>query len=177
MKSYLEYPLGLSMQISNEQLKRGENMNKLVYVAGPLFSDAERDYLDLMVKKLSSSSNLNPNTDFFLPHRDGRELGKEPIRNGVFDLDIGYVDSAKIVVALLDGQDVDSGTCIELGYAYAKGKRIFGLLTDFRAHKTADAEPHRPNLMVWGVCEKGKTLHRDLHSLAKAFAQYVKRLR
>ena len=150
-------------------------MNTLVYVAGPLFSNAERDYLDLMVKKLSSSSNLNSNTDFFLPHRDGGELGRGPIiRKDIFELDISQVDSAKIVVALLDGQDVDSGTCIELGYAYAKGKKIFGLLTDFRAYKTADAEPHRPNLMVWGVCEKGKTLHRDLRSLAKAFARYVK---
>jgi len=109
-------------------------MNTLVYVAGPLFSNAERDYLDLMVKKLSSSSNLNSNTDFFLPHRDGGELRRGPtIRKDIFELDISQVDSAKIVVALLDGQDVDSGTCIELGYAYAKGKKIFGLLTDFRA--------------------------------------------
>ena len=152
-------------------------MSKLVYVAGPLFSNAERDYLELMVRKLSGSSNLNPNTDFFLPHRDGGELGKGPIRKDIFELDISQVDSAKIVVALLDGQDVDSGTCIELGYAYAKGKRIFGLLTDFRACKTVDAEPHRPNLMVWGVCERGETLHRDLRSLARAFAQYVKTLR
>jgi nucleoside 2-deoxyribosyltransferase len=151
-------------------------MSKLVYVAGPLFSDAEKDYLELMVKELSSSSNLNPKTDFFLPHRDGGELGKGPTRKYIFDLDINQVDSAKIIVALLDGQDVDSGTCIELGYAYAKGKKIFGLLTDFRAYKTADAESHRPNLMVWGVCEEGKTLHGDLNSLAAAFAQYAKNL-
>ncbi len=86
------------------------------------------------------------------------------------------MDLAKIVVALLDGQDVDSGTCIELGYAYAKGKKIFGLLTDFRAYHTADPEPHRPNLMVWGVCEQGDTLFSDLISLAEAFAKYIKHL-
>ena len=149
-------------------------MGRLVYVAGPLFSNAERDYLDLMVQKLSSSSSLDPNADFFLPHRDGGELEKGPKRKDIFVLDIRQVDSAKVVVALLDGQDVDSGTCIELGYAYAKQKKIFGLLTDFRACKTADPQPHRPNLMVWGVCERGKTLHRDLRSLATAFAQYLK---
>jgi len=151
-------------------------MNKLVYVAGPLFSDAERSYLELMVKELSNFSNLDPGADFFLPHRDGGELGKGPTRKDIFELDIRQVNSAKIIVALLDGQDVDSGTCIELGYAHAKGKKIFGLLTDFRAYKTADAEPHRPNLMVWGVCEEGKTLHGNLNSLAAAFAQYVKNL-
>ena len=151
-------------------------MNKLVYIAGPLFSDAERSYLELMVKELSNFSNLDPDADFFLPHRDGGELGKGPTRKDIFELDIRQVNSAKIIVALLDGQDVDSGTCIELGYAYAKGKKTFGLLTDFRAYETADAEPHRPNLMVWGVCEEGKTLHSDLNSLAAAFAQYAKSL-
>jgi len=151
-------------------------MSELVYVAGPLFSDAERAYLELMVKELSSSSNLNPKTAFFLPHRDGGELGKGKTRKYIYELDIKQVNSAKIVVALLDGQDVDSGTCVELGFAHAKGKKIFGLLTDFRAYKTADAEPHRPNLMVWGVCEEGKTLYNDLNSLATAFAQYIKSL-
>jgi nucleoside 2-deoxyribosyltransferase len=72
---------------------------------------------------------------------------------------------------------VDSGTCIELGYAYAKGKKIFGLLTDFRAYKTADIEPHRPNLMILGICEEGQTLHGNLNSLDAAFAQYVNSLK
>jgi nucleoside 2-deoxyribosyltransferase len=151
-------------------------MSKLVYIAGPLFSDAERSYLELMVKELSNSSNLNSDADFFLPHRDGGELGKGPTRKDIFELDIRHVNSARVIVALLDGQDVDSGTCIELGYACAKGKKIFGLLTDFRAYETADAESHRPNLMVWGVCEEGKTLHCDLDSLAESFAQYVEKL-
>ena len=36
------------------------------------------------------------------------------------------------VVAVLDGPDVDSGTCIELGMAHALGKKIIGVRTDFR---------------------------------------------
>jgi nucleoside 2-deoxyribosyltransferase len=149
-------------------------MERLVYVAGPLFSDAERAFLELMVKTLARTSGLDTLTDFFLPHRDGGELGKGPERRDIFELDLKQVDSAAVVVALLDGQDVDSGTCIELGYAHAKGKKIFGLLTDFRAYHTADPEPHRPNLMVWGVCEQGNCLFGDLNSLAKAFGNYVR---
>jgi nucleoside 2-deoxyribosyltransferase len=38
-----------------------------------------------------------------------------------------------IVVAVIDGADADSGTCWEMGYAYALGKRIVALRTDFRA--------------------------------------------
>ena len=149
-------------------------MAQLVYVAGPLFSEAERSFLEVMVDKLASVSGLDPRADFFLPHRDGGELGKGPKRKDIFELDLRQVDSANIVVALLDGQDVDSGTCIELGYAFAEGKKIFGLLTDFRAYYTSDAEPHRPNLMVWGVCEEGNTLFGDLDSIAEAFAKHVK---
>jgi len=149
-------------------------MAKLVYVAGPLFSEAEREFLESMVDIIAKVTGLNPISDFFLPHRDGGELGKGPKRREIFRLDMYQVDSASIVVALLDGQDVDSGTCIELGFAYAKDKKIFGLLTDFRAYHTADPEPHRPNLMVWGVCEEGKTLFNDIDSLSDAFDKYIK---
>jgi nucleoside 2-deoxyribosyltransferase len=149
-------------------------MGKSVYVAGPLFSEAERTFLELIVERLAKASGLDPVADFFLPHRDGGELGKGPKRKDIFEMDLQHVDAAAMVVGLLDGQDVDSGTCIELGYAYAKGKKIFGLLTDFRAYHTADPEPHRPNLMVWGVCEEGNTLFGDLNSLAKAFTRHVK---
>ena len=151
-------------------------MDKLVYVAGPLFAEGERAFLELMVNSLAIASCLDARADFFLPHRDGHELKKSPKRRDIFELDLQQVDSAAIVVALLDGQDVDSGTCIELGYAYAKNKKIFGVLTDFRIYDTSDPEPSRPNRMVWGVCEEGNTLFRDLNSLAQAFAKYVKEM-
>jgi len=149
-------------------------MQKLVYVAGPLFSEAERQFLEKIVLTISASSGLDPIEHFFLPHRDGGELGKGPTRTDIFNLDIQQLNQASIVVSLLDGQDVDSGTCIELGYAYSFGKKVFGILTDFRCYCTNDHEPHRPNLMVWGVCEYGKTLFHSLHDLSNAFTQYVK---
>lgn len=148
-------------------------MAKLVYVAGPLFSDAERAFLEKIVDALAESSGLDPLADFFLPHRDGGELGKGLKRGEIFDLDIRNLTSAELVVALLDGQDVDSGTCIELGYAYAKGKRIFGILTDFRSYCTSDHEPHRPNLMVWAVCDKGATLFHKISDLVESFSNYL----
>ena len=148
-------------------------MEKLVYVAGPLFSQAEREFLEKMVDSLAKSAHLDPTKHFFLPHRDGGELGKGPTRTGIFNLDISNLSQASIIVALLDGQDVDSGTCIELGYAYASRKKIFGIITDFRSYCTNDHEPQRPNLMVWGVCEEGKTLFHNLDDLSKSFANYV----
>ena len=55
-------------------------MPKLIYVAGPLFSEAERIFLEQMVDSIAKTSGLDPEADFFLPHRDGGELGKGPKR-------------------------------------------------------------------------------------------------
>jgi nucleoside 2-deoxyribosyltransferase len=50
-------------------------------------------------------------------------------------------------VAILDGPDSDSGTCIEIAYAHAKGKPVIGVRTDFR-----DGEIHGLNIMTAGIC-------------------------
>lgn len=42
------------------------------------------------------------------------------------------IDDSDGVFAVLDGVDVDSGTASEIGYAFAKGKRIMGYRNDFR---------------------------------------------
>ena len=78
-------------------------MPKLIYVAGPLFSEAERIFLEQMVDSIAKTGGLDPKADFFLPHRDGGELGKGPKRLDIFDLDISQVNSATIVISLLDG--------------------------------------------------------------------------
>lgn len=61
------------------------------------------------------------------------------------------VDS-DIVVAALDGIDVDSGTASEIGFAYAKGKRIIGYRGDSRL--TGDNEGVTVNLQVQYWIEK-----------------------
>ncbi len=38
----------------------------------------------------------------------------------------GMIDRADFILANLDGRDVDSGVGAEIGYAYAKGKKIIG---------------------------------------------------
>ncbi len=49
-------------------------------------------------------------------------------------------------MAVLDGADVDSGTAAEIGYAFARGKRIVGYRGDFRL--SADNEGSIVNLQV-----------------------------
>ena len=56
------------------------------------------------------------------------------------------IDRSDGVFAVLDGVDVDSGTASEIGYAFAKGKRITGYRNDFR--RTGDTMASVVNLQV-----------------------------
>ena len=60
---------------------------------------------------------------------------------------VNAINHSDAVVAVLDGVDTDSGTCIEMGYAKGQGKLVIGVRTDFRA-----GEDGGLNLMVSGIC-------------------------
>jgi nucleoside 2-deoxyribosyltransferase len=50
---------------------------------------------------------------------------------GIFATDVGGLDWAEAVVAIMDGPDPDSGTAWEVGYAYGK-KPVILVRTDLR---------------------------------------------
>ena len=58
----------------------------------------------------------------------------------------------------LDGRVPDEGACVELGYAYARGKRCIGIKTDVRV-----AEFGGDNMMISGIL--GDSLAHDEKSL------------
>ncbi len=111
--------------------RKNMNKKKMIYLAGPLFTHAELEFnrrlKDMFLKKGFS---------VFLPQEDAEDAASERERQNqecIFQKCVEGVDSADIVVAVLDGVDVDSGTAWEIGYAYARGKPVIGLRTDFRA--------------------------------------------
>ncbi len=59
-------------------------------------------------------------------YRDKAEQGL------IFSKNLKALESADIIVAIIDGADADSGTAWEMGYAFARGKKVIGLRTDFR---------------------------------------------
>ena len=107
---------------------------KKVYFAAPLFSEAEREY-NLKVVSILEKYGY----EVFLPQRDGflaPELeGKteEELVKMIFPLDAGEVRKADIVFMNIDGRVPDEGASVELGIAYAAGKRCYGFKTDVRA--------------------------------------------
>ena len=107
------------------------NRKKRIYLAGPLFSHAELEYNRKLRDLL-----LNKDFSVFLPQEDAEDTTDEREKQNqecIFKKCVESVDSSDIVVAVLDGVDVDSGTAWEIGYAYAKEKPVIGLRTDFRS--------------------------------------------
>lgn len=101
---------------------------KTVYLAAPLFSEAECDFnrkLRDEIKKIG----LN----VFLPQEDSNNIKDEINRQQIiFNKNLAAIEGSDILVAVIEGTDVDSGTAWEIGYACARGKPVFGLRTDFR---------------------------------------------
>jgi len=77
------------------------------------------------------------------------------------------IDRADMVLAVLDGVDVDSGTAAEIGYAFAKGKPILGYRGDFRL--SADNEGSTVNLQVeYFIRASGGDIVTELKKLPEA---------
>ena len=124
------------------------------YIAGPLFDDHEREYLEKIAEILEETG-----ISTFLPHRDaGLVTGEftQEKKLKVFDKDMEFLEPADIVIALLTGRDVDSGTAAEIGYAYKSGKRLIGI----------SANTVKPiNNFIWGLFNYGEDILESLDDL------------
>jgi hypothetical protein len=80
-----------------------------VYVAGPLFSEAERAWLDALAARLREEGH-----DCFVPHENFAQLADVTLED-VYRIDSDGLRSANALVAWLDGPMVDDGTACEIG--------------------------------------------------------------
>lgn len=95
----------------------------LIYLAGPLFSEAERRFNSQLTEKLETLGFR-----VFLPQRDGVEREKPPYdamtpeerRHATFHLDKAKITEADVFLFVLDGRVPDEGACVELGIAYCQ---------------------------------------------------------
>jgi nucleoside 2-deoxyribosyltransferase len=107
-----------------------------LYFAGPLFTAAERDWNVAFAAALRAAGH-----DIFLPQE--QEPGKDAA--GIFSTDVGGIDWADGMLAIMDGADPDSGTCWEVGYAYGK-KPIVLVRTDMRRNEGSGGSGYNPML-------------------------------
>lgn len=147
-------------------------MTTRIYLAGPLFSQAHRQF---NLRLADTLRQRLPDITVKLPQEYSQKLEQtEAFPALVFNDCIESIQAADMLLCILDGADADSGTCIEMGYAYAMKKKIIGLRTDSR-----NSEDRGVNAMVSGVCGEYIWLPRQnqpFESLVEKVAEAVKRL-
>jgi nucleoside 2-deoxyribosyltransferase len=143
-----------------------------LYLAAPLFTLQER----CMNRKLAEAvERAIPGSNVLLPqdfkHRerynDDRAFGV------IFQSCLDGIDSSHCILAWLDGPDSDSGSCFEVGYAYAKGIPTVGIRTDFRLNQERGV-----NVMLSRGCSYfvyRPSFDEDVEGLARDVARAVKK--
>jgi nucleoside 2-deoxyribosyltransferase len=104
---------------------------KKIYIAGPLFTPPERSLLEEI-------DNLCRTAGFvtYLPHRDAGLFNREETPSRFFfEKDLERLDESELIIAVLNGAEIDPGTAWEMGYAFARGKKIIGFLDDSRIYE------------------------------------------
>jgi nucleoside 2-deoxyribosyltransferase len=107
-----------------------------LYLAGPLFSEAERAWLDGLADRLRAQG-----FDCFVPHEAFAGL-RDLTTTEVYARDAAALRDADALVAWLDGPSVDDGTACEIGMfaqlvanGDARYRGIVGIVTDLRLER------------------------------------------
>jgi nucleoside 2-deoxyribosyltransferase len=120
-------------------------MKPKLYLASPLFNTNELSYNERLCE------SLKPFFSIYLPQRDG-DLLDSLIKNHVklseakqriFQSDILALLNSDYLLINLNGRTVDEGAVFELGFAYAKKIKCYGIQTDIRR-----LSPYGNNLMI-----------------------------
>lgn len=144
-------------------------MGAKVFIAAPLFNEME----------LSRNSAI---ADFLRELGFDVFLGQEDVglaydhhatptnsaRQQIFGADVAGIRSSDIILILLDGRTPDEGACVELGIAWALGKRCVGYKTDNRA---MDVNGNN-NIMIDGCAE---FIAADLAQLASYLSDFAQK--
>ena len=124
-----------------------------IYVAAPLFSEAERAWLDTLATRLRVEG-----FDCFVPHEHFDEI-TELTPEEIYRVDGEGLRASNVLLAWLDGPSIDDGTAAEIG-AFAELVRtdeahyrgIVGLVTDLRLERRRGNAPgDGMNLFVAGA--------------------------
>lgn len=147
-----------------------------VYLASPLgFAESTRDFMPLIESQLTDCGYtvVNPwhladpqkfAAATLIENMGERRQALHKVNMEVAAENEKAIRECQLVVAVLDGIDVDSGTASEVGFAYAIGKRIYGYRGDFRM--AGDNEGSLVNLQVeYWIESSGGCIVRSLDQL------------
>jgi nucleoside 2-deoxyribosyltransferase len=148
-----------------------------IYVAGPLFTQADRDFLEACAAQYEAAG-----IDCFVPHRETLE----PLTpDTVYRVDGDGVRGAHALVAWLDGPVIDDGTACEVGIFAELCRReptrylgMVGLVTDWRTmrRRSAGAVADGLNLFVVGAIRAHGEIAYDVDRVVEILSGWKERL-
>jgi nucleoside 2-deoxyribosyltransferase len=143
-----------------------------VYFAAPLFTLLERRANRSLAHAIEK---IMPEAKILLP-QDFKHEGKYNDAKAfgmIFRECVENIDRANIMLAWLDGADADSGTCFEVGYAFAKSLPVVGIRTDFRHNQERGL-----NIMLSRACTAfvyRPSFDEDVEGLAGSIAKALRK--
>jgi nucleoside 2-deoxyribosyltransferase len=124
--------------------KMGEKIS--VYLAGPLFSRSHIEGGRSLKGEIEAA--LGERVEVLWPFETASGTIEE-----IFDANLSALERSPLMVAILDGAQVDDGTAWEVGCHYALfGRRAIGIRTDIR--KAGEAPESIVNLMIELSCRR-----------------------
>lgn len=153
-----------------------------IYVAGPLgFSEIGRSFqrtvlfpelLRLGYEVLDPWQLTDPrkiDAACLMPYGSERRETWRTLNGEIAANNRSAIDRCDVLLAVLDGVDVDSGTAAEIGYAFAIGKRIIGYRGDSRS--CGDNEAAIVNLQVeYFIAQSGGRIVSQIAEIEKALS-------
>jgi nucleoside 2-deoxyribosyltransferase len=144
-----------------------------VYMAGPLFTLQERRVNRELAREIE---RMFPGCEVLLPQdfKHDDKFNDQRAFGYIFKGCIDGINDCQCMVAWLDGPDSDSGTCFEVGYAYAKGMPVIGVRTDFRLNQERGV-----NVMLSRACAAfvyRPSFDEDVTGLARDIVRALKKI-
>lgn len=159
-----------------------------VYLATNFFNEATFEYTKKIGYRLRSLG-----FEVYIPQENGEINDKTSESASIItDVDIAnadnkHLENSDVLVACLDGVEIDSGVSAEIGYfsglarseerlcASPRAKRIFGLYTDIRRDGEGDNRFYI-NLYTKGLVNLRGTVTHSINELADEMVKYRKEL-
>ncbi|MGE5790997.1 MAG: nucleoside 2-deoxyribosyltransferase [Syntrophaceae bacterium] len=144
----------------------------MLYLAGPLFTEAERSFNETLRDVLSEFF------DVFLPQEAGligemmkHGIGPSDSSHRIYEACMKALRKCDVVLIVLDGVMVDDGSAFELGIAHMRKIPRFGYLSDDRKKP----EPPSVNPMIYFSLDRIFTDLKGLAEWAEGSAEGLKR--
>ena len=141
-------------------MEKRQGQRSPIYLAAPLFSDAERNY-NIQLRDFLRANGF----PVYLPQETGEGIDGPERDRTIFESHLAALDRARCVVAVCDGADTDSGTAWEIGFACARDIPVIALSTDRRGPWAGK----KANLMVRESATVVRTVEEVLASVRKMF--------